>query len=152
MLPAPSPSPSVEKVDPEKSLSSTDADLALPALPQHADAQASVGLDVFKHAAAADWTPEEEKRVLRKIDLHSESSPLTRASVALTRVTVMPLMCLVYLVQFTDKLSISYAALWGMRKDLNIVGAEYGLLTTYFVRLDLLSCVLMLKCDSMSAS
>ncbi|KAH8663333.1 major facilitator superfamily domain-containing protein [Ilyonectria robusta] len=64
------------------------------------------------HAAGADpalafiggedieFTPEEEKNVLRKIDW-----------------ALMPLLCWIYALQFADKTSLNYASLMGIRED-----------------------------------
>ncbi|KAK7706177.1 hypothetical protein SLS57_009716 [Botryosphaeria dothidea] len=62
-----------------------------------------------------DFTAEEEKAVRWKIDLH-----------------LMPLLMITYLVQFLDKSSISYSALWGMRQDVGLHGTQYSWLTTIF--------------------
>lgn len=56
-----------------------------------------------------ETTPEEDRRLMRKVDLY-----------------LMPLICIVYAVQFMDKLSISYAAILGMRTDLNMHGDQYS--------------------------
>ncbi|KAH8205254.1 hypothetical protein TruAng_000501 [Truncatella angustata] len=55
------------------------------------------------------------RRVLRKIDLH-----------------LMPLLMVTYMIQFLDKSCVSYAALWGMKDDAHLIGAEYSWLTTIF--------------------
>ncbi|KAM0806808.1 putative Major facilitator superfamily domain-containing protein [Seiridium cardinale] len=57
----------------------------------------------------------EARRVLKKIDLH-----------------LMPLLMITYMIQFLDKSCVSYAALWGMKEDADLVGAEYSWLTTIF--------------------
>jgi MFS family permease len=49
------------------------------------------------------YTPEEERRVLRKIDGR-----------------ILPLLFLLYCIQFADKVSLSYAALMGIREDTNL--------------------------------
>ncbi|VUC26107.1 unnamed protein product [Clonostachys rosea] len=50
-----------------------------------------------------DFTPDEEKTVLSKIDWH-----------------IMPLMCWVYAIQFADKISLNYASLMGIRDDTHL--------------------------------
>ena len=52
---------------------------------------------------------DEDKRLLRKIDLY-----------------LLPLICLTYCVQYMDKQTISYGAVLGLRKDLNMVGDQYS--------------------------
>lgn len=53
--------------------------------------------------------PETDKKLLRKIDIH-----------------IIPLICLLYAVQFMDKLSNSYASIMGLRSDLNMHGDMYS--------------------------
>ncbi|KAJ3523390.1 hypothetical protein NM208_g12472 [Fusarium decemcellulare] len=59
--------------------------------------------------ADVHYTPEEEKRVLRKIDR-----------------VVMPLMCLVEFFQYLDKQSIGYAAVFGLADDLGMTDHQYS--------------------------
>lgn len=51
---------------------------------------------------------ETNKRLLRKIDWN-----------------LMPMMCTVYMLNFLDKTTISYASVMGMKKDLHLVGNDY---------------------------
>lgn len=55
------------------------------------------------------------RRLLRKIDL-----------------CLCPLMCIVYAIQFMDKLSNSYASIMGLREDLNMSGDIYSWTGTIF--------------------
>lgn len=50
-----------------------------------------------------------DRKLLRKIDLY-----------------ILPLVCLLYAVQYMDKLSNSYAAIMGLRQDLNMKGDMYS--------------------------
>ncbi|KAF5004847.1 hypothetical protein FDECE_8691 [Fusarium decemcellulare] len=59
--------------------------------------------------ADVHYTPEEERRVLRKIDR-----------------VVMPLMCLVEFFQYLDKQSIGYAAVFGLADDLGMTDHQYS--------------------------
>ncbi|KAK2599057.1 hypothetical protein QQS21_005463 [Conoideocrella luteorostrata] len=54
----------------------------------------------FVRGEVTDYTPEEEKKVLRKIDL-----------------ALMPMLCWIYALQFADKTSLNYASLMGIRED-----------------------------------
>ncbi|RBQ75464.1 hypothetical protein FVER14953_12991 [Fusarium verticillioides] len=56
-----------------------------------------------------DLTPEEDRRILRKADLH-----------------LLPIMAFAYLFQFLDKTALSYTAILGLREDLHLKGEEYG--------------------------
>ncbi|RDW84617.1 putative MFS allantoate transporter protein [Coleophoma cylindrospora] len=64
-----------------------------------------------------DFTPEEERSVLSKIDWH-----------------IMPLMCWIYAIQFADKISLNYASLMGIRTDthLNANSQEYSWVSSIF--------------------
>ncbi|QGA18042.1 hypothetical protein EYB26_005720 [Talaromyces marneffei] len=81
---------------------SHDADVALQAI-QQADGQ------VITIDAATN------KRLLRIIDWH-----------------LMPLMCVVYGMNYLDKTTISYASVMGMRTDLRLVGDNYQWLGSMF--------------------
>ncbi|KAF2098516.1 MFS general substrate transporter [Rhizodiscina lignyota] len=68
--------------------------------------------DVYDHA-----TPEEELRVLRKIDYR-----------------LVPLLALLYLVAFVDRSNIGNAKIAGLSDDLKLVGMDYNVaLTVFFV-------------------
>lgn len=57
----------------------------------------------FVSGEVIEFTPEEEKSVLRKIDW-----------------ALMPLLCWIYALQFADKTSLNYASLMGIREDTNL--------------------------------
>ncbi|KAE8155304.1 major facilitator superfamily domain-containing protein [Aspergillus avenaceus] len=59
--------------------------------------------------------PEEEKRLVRKIDAH-----------------LMPLLIVSYGLQYLDKTSLSYSAILGLKQDLNLVGQEYSWASSIF--------------------
>ncbi|CUS25193.1 LAQU0S33e00100g1_1 [Lachancea quebecensis] len=54
-------------------------------------------------------TPEEDRRLVRKIDL-----------------CMFPLMCILYSIQFMDKISTGSAAVMGLREDLDMHGTQYS--------------------------
>ncbi|KAI0521927.1 major facilitator superfamily domain-containing protein [Xylaria bambusicola] len=60
-------------------------------------------------------TPEEQKRLLRKIDLH-----------------LMPFLCIVYGLNYLDKTTLSYASIVGFKTDLNIGVSEYNWVASIF--------------------
>ncbi|KAK8103207.1 hypothetical protein PG984_016353 [Apiospora sp. TS-2023a] len=64
---------------------------------------------------SAAYTPEEEKRVLRKIDC-----------------TILPMMCVVFLLQYLDKQSLSYASVFGLITDLNMTSTQYSWCSSIF--------------------
>ncbi|ORY57293.1 major facilitator superfamily transporter allantoate [Pseudomassariella vexata] len=60
-------------------------------------------------------TPEEEKKLLRKIDLN-----------------LMPLLCIVYGLNYLDKTTVSYASIMGLKTDINLVGQDYSWVGSMF--------------------
>ncbi|KAH7224400.1 major facilitator superfamily domain-containing protein [Fusarium redolens] len=56
-----------------------------------------------------DLTPEEDRRILRKADLH-----------------LLPIMAFAYFFQFLDKTALSYTAILGLREDLHLKGEDYS--------------------------
>ncbi|KAF9692789.1 hypothetical protein EKO04_008999 [Ascochyta lentis] len=64
---------------------------------------------------AATYTPEEEKKVLRKIDI-----------------TILPLMCIVFFMQYLDKQSLSYASVFGLLTDLSLTSMQYSWCSSIF--------------------
>ena len=62
-----------------------------------------------------DFTPEQERKLLRKIDLH-----------------LVPVMMAIYGMQWADKLSLTNGVLFGLREDTRLRGQQYPWLTTIF--------------------
>jgi ACS family allantoate permease-like MFS transporter len=58
---------------------------------------------------------EAEKRLLRKIDLH-----------------IMPLICIVYFLQYIDKTAISYASVTGIQASANLHGNQFNWVASIF--------------------
>ncbi|TLD32581.1 major facilitator superfamily transporter [Venturia nashicola] len=65
--------------------------------------------------AVGSYTPEEEKRVVRKIDC-----------------VILPMMCLVFFFQYLDKQSLSYASVFGLITDLNMTSSQYSWCSSIF--------------------
>ncbi|KAF4959019.1 hypothetical protein FSARC_10856 [Fusarium sarcochroum] len=59
--------------------------------------------------------PEEEKRLVRKLDR-----------------VIMPLMAVVFFFQYLDKGSINYAAVFGLREDLELTGEQFSWVVSLF--------------------
>lgn len=68
-------------------------------------------------AEGADFlvTPEEEAALLRKIDWH-----------------ILPLLCIVYGLQYLDKTTLSYSSIMGIQTDDHLVGQQYSWLGSIF--------------------
>lgn len=98
----------------------------------HAEEEVPGRIQVLKHADRNDadealkvlegengevieLTPEDERKLLRKIDLN-----------------LMPLLCLVYGLNYLDKTTVSYASIMGLKTDLNLVGQEYSWIGSMF--------------------
>lgn len=62
--------------------------------------------------------PEEEKRLIRKIDL-----------------LILPLIAVNYAFFYIDKTTLSYAAIFGIREDLNLKGTQYSWLSSTLIAL-----------------
>ncbi|KAF7586079.1 hypothetical protein BBP40_009610 [Aspergillus hancockii] len=76
----------------------------------------SNNVDVQKEPGTVDVLgPEEEKKLVRKIDLH-----------------LMPLLIVSYGLQYLDKTSLSYSAILGLKEDLNLVRQEYSWTSSIF--------------------
>ncbi|KNG90374.1 putative pantothenate transporter [Aspergillus nomiae NRRL 13137] len=63
----------------------------------------------------AACSPEEEKAVLRKIDM-----------------VILPFLCFVFFLQYLDKQSLSYAGVFGLMEDLNLTNAQYSWCSSIF--------------------
>ncbi|OTB16637.1 hypothetical protein K445DRAFT_316915 [Daldinia sp. EC12] len=60
-------------------------------------------------------TPEDEKRLLKKIDRN-----------------LMPLLCVVYGLNYLDKTTLSYASIMGIKTDINLKGQDYSWIASMF--------------------
>ncbi|RAH51868.1 MFS allantoate transporter [Aspergillus piperis CBS 112811] len=87
-----------------------------PTIAEHAK-DADEALAVFEdlHGEVITLDEETNKRILRIIDWH-----------------IMPIMCLVYGMNFLDKTTLSYASIMGIKTDLNLVGDNYQWLGSLF--------------------
>ncbi|KAF7544106.1 hypothetical protein G7Z17_g10213 [Cylindrodendrum hubeiense] len=93
-------------------LSQVHSDLAQKeSLHKTAELHTDVGLDYYHQSQQMDPSEREEiaKKILRKIDF-----------------TLLPAMCLIYLLSFLDKQTLNYAAAYGLKDDLNLEGDQYS--------------------------
>ena len=65
--------------------------------------------------APQTWDPERSRRLLRRIDWH-----------------VMPLICVVYFLQYIDKTAISYASVTGIQESTGLQGSEFNWVASIF--------------------
>ncbi|KAI4846836.1 putative MFS allantoate transporter [Aureobasidium sp. EXF-8845] len=121
---------SVSMADTEKSRVPFDAEKDLPAPLADAIRNGSVDKAILQHAGDADEAlkafmshPGEvieldeatNKRLLRKIDWN-----------------LMPVMCIVYGLNYLDKTTLSYASVMGLKKDTHLQGLDYQWLSSMF--------------------
>ncbi|KAJ9242038.1 hypothetical protein DTO169E5_3259 [Paecilomyces variotii] len=67
------------------------------------------------HAASGPLDPEQSHRLVRKIDIY-----------------IMPLICIVYFLQYLDKIAISYASVTGIQKSTNLHGDQFNWVSSIF--------------------
>lgn len=110
-------------VDPEKTSTNNDVPQKSPAgngngLLKHADRNdADEALRVLEgeNGEVIEMTPEDERKLLRKIDWN-----------------LMPLLCLVYGLNYLDKTTVSYASIMGLKTDLGLQGQQYSWIGSMF--------------------
>ncbi|KAJ9096957.1 hypothetical protein QFC20_006317 [Naganishia adeliensis] len=76
-------------------------------------AEMDEGAEVMAEAGKVEYTLEEDKAVLKKIDSW-----------------ILPVLCLVYWIQQLDKSSVSYAAVFDLREATHLKGQEYSWLSS----------------------
>ncbi|CAM1507320.1 Fc.00g069610.m01.CDS01 [Cosmosporella sp. VM-42] len=79
------------------------------------DSHADIGLKYLIENGTIEFTPQEERRVRWKIDLY-----------------FLPILAISFGLQYLDKVTISYAAIYGMREELNLVGQQYSWANSLF--------------------
>lgn len=72
--------------------------------------------DIYKRYRGNDYTPEEAKAVLRKID-----------------VRVVPILFVIYLIQYLDKNSINFASVYGLKTATKLKGQDYSWLSKLYL-------------------
>lgn len=70
---------------------------------------------LYKRSDEQEFDAAESKRVLRKVDLH-----------------IVPILFLIYLLQYLDKNGINYASVYGLQKGTNLHGQDYSWLGSIF--------------------
>lgn len=77
---------------------------------------ADEGYELFEEGQVAIvLTPESSQAVCRKIDLH-----------------LLPLMCIIYGLNYVDKVAMGWAVLFNFREDLGLVGTQYSWASSMF--------------------
>ena len=77
--------------------------------------QITEGTPDIEDLRADEVEPQEYAKVLRKIDFR-----------------LMPVMCLVYSIQFLDKTCLSYSSIMGLRTETNLTSSQYSWISSMF--------------------
>lgn len=70
--------------------------------------------DLYQRYRGTEFSPEEEARVLRKIDIR-----------------LVPVLFLIYLIQYLDKNSLNFASVYGLKTATKLEGQDYSWLGAY---------------------
>lgn len=113
-------SPSANSSDPEKaSISATGQDEKVGSNflkhADHNDADEALKVLEGENGEVFELTPEDERKLLRKIDWN-----------------IMPLLCVVYGLNYLDKTTVSYSSIMGLKTDLHLGGQEYSWIGSMF--------------------
>ena len=92
----------------------TDIAKAVRKMEEHSH-DADEAMKAFTSGEVHEISETESKRLLRIIDWH-----------------LMPLMCIIYALNFLDKTSLSYASIMGIKNDLHLIGDDYQWLSSMF--------------------
>lgn len=107
----------IEK-SPEKGTEVSGNDEKVGTILKHADRNdADEALKVLQgeNGEVFELTPEDERKLLRKIDWN-----------------LMPLLCLVYGLNYLDKTTVSYASIMGLKQDIGLSGHQYSWIGSMF--------------------
>lgn len=98
------------------------------------DSKADLGLQfITRHGGAIEYTAEEDRRVRWKLDLHL--MPIVRKRVPNWPVAAssdLYQLMITFGLQYLDKVTITYAALYDLRSDLNLHGQQYSWAVSLF--------------------
>ncbi|RDW74803.1 hypothetical protein BP6252_05945 [Coleophoma cylindrospora] len=104
-------SSNIEKAPPIRRETTIDGEKGELIVDRHAD----LGLQHLAKHGRVEYTAEEENAVRWRIDL-----------------CLMPILAITFGLQYLDKVTISYAAVYGMRTDLHLVGTQYSWTNSIF--------------------
>ncbi|KAL2862640.1 putative MFS transporter [Aspergillus lucknowensis] len=92
-----------------------ETDGSSPVLSSSASADKDDSYQVYDQARGLEVTPEEAKKVLRKIDMR-----------------LIPLLIVIYMLQYLDKNSLNFASVYGLEEETNLEGQDYSWLGSIF--------------------
>lgn len=84
-------------------------------LPPKSDSDLDDSYEIYQRRAGETLDPVEAKRVLRKIDRR-----------------ILPILVVIYLLQYLDKNGINYASAYGLQEGTNLHGQQYAWLGSIF--------------------
>lgn len=88
---------------------------SLPDLPEKDTSNLDESYEIYQRRAGETLDPIEAKRVLRKVDLR-----------------ILPILVVLYLLQYLDKNGINYASAYGLQEALNLQGQDFSWLSSIF--------------------
>ncbi|KAF4947677.1 hypothetical protein FGADI_10248 [Fusarium gaditjirri] len=97
---------------PHRMVSNKDADFSNE---EKAQVELATSISAREANSTLTMTPAEERKLVRKIDLH-----------------LMPLMFILYLFQYLDKTSLGYTSIMGILEDANLNGTQYSWVSSFF--------------------
>lgn len=99
----------------EENVSSLPGHITPSDLPSKSDTDLDESYEIYQRRAGETLDPVEAKRVLRKIDRR-----------------LLPILVVVYLLQYMDKNGINYASAYGLQEGTNLQGQQYAWLSSIF--------------------
>ncbi|KAH8813415.1 MFS general substrate transporter [Flagelloscypha sp. PMI_526] len=106
------PSPPTAGADPVPRNSSIDKHSASPDLEKKSPdllVETEVGYALYQESKDLEWTEQEEKRIIRKIDIW-----------------VLPMFCITQGLAYLDKTALNYGNLFGMKASLHVTGSQFS--------------------------
>ncbi|KAG8420582.1 hypothetical protein J3459_010944 [Metarhizium acridum] len=110
--------PEAENEKAEAASNSFDDTILSPKLSRNKSSGLDAALELINEAGDLSTTPldpAQQKRLVRRIDYH-----------------IMPLICVVYFLQYIDKTSISYASVTGIQEATGLVGNQFNWVASIF--------------------
>lgn len=104
-----------EKNFEETDVSTAQASLESPHVSTSGGSDLDETYDIYKQHAGEELDPAEAKKVLRKIDRR-----------------IVPILFVIYLLQYLDKNGINYASVYGLEKGTRLSGQDYSWLSSIF--------------------
>ncbi|KAE8384601.1 major facilitator superfamily domain-containing protein [Aspergillus alliaceus] len=92
-----------------------ETNVSSPSISSTGSSELDDNYEVYQQTRGLEYTPEEAKKVLRKIDAR-----------------LMPLLFLIYLLQYLDKNSLNFSSVYGLKEGTHLKGQDYSWLGSIF--------------------